>query len=332
MAKKVVITDYQYDDIHAEREIITGAGYELCDYQIKNHKELIHFVKDADAIITQYSDISAELIEELDHCEMIIKYGIGVNNIDCEAASKKGIYVCNVPDYGVEEVSDHAVTMILSLAKKLPVLMNSFRNDEWGYSSTVPLKRIQGSILGLIGFGRIPQLVAQKMKGFEVTVNVYDPYISGDTTQQAGVHLVDLETIFRESDFISVHVPLNNETKGLVNKHSFSMMKPEALIINTARGGVVDENDLIEALRSHVIAGAGVDVYETEPVKAGHPLLHMDQVIATPHCAWYSETAITTLQRKVAEEVVNVLGGNQPFHCVNRKELQGRAEKESQTT
>ena len=317
MGKKVVITDYQYENIDTERRIIKAGGCELYDYQIKKAEELIPVCRDADAIVTQYSDVSAEVIDSLDHCAMIIKYGIWVNNIDVDAATKKGIYVCNVPDYGVEEVSDHAVTMILALAKKLPVLTKALREGDWGYGSTVPLSRFCNSTVGLVGFGRIPQMVARKLRGFGVTLKVCDPYADEKFVREMGAEPADLDTLLAESDFISVHVPLTEETRGMIGEAEFERMKPTAFVVNTARGGVIDERSLIEALQCRRIAGAAVDVYEEEPVRADNPLLHMDNVIATPHCAWYSETAITTLQRKVAEEVVNVLQGNPPYHCLN---------------
>lgn len=318
---KVVITDYQYDNIDAERRIIGEAGFELKDYQVKDPEGLIPLVKDADAIVTQYSDVSRRVIEQLDHCKMIIKYGIGVNNIDTEAATERGIYVCNVPDYGVEEVSDHAVTMMLALGKKMKILEKAFREGDWGYSSTMPLYRLCDCTLGLVGFGRIPQLVAKKMGGIGLRILAYDPFIDQEKAAALGVTPTDLDTILRESDFISVHVPLNESTRHLIGEEGFRKMKKTAFVVNTARGGVIDEKALVEALLAGQIAGAGVDVYEEEPVKPDNPLLHMDNVIATPHCAWYSETAITALQRKVAEEVVNVLKGNEPFHCVNRELL-----------
>lgn len=321
---KVVITDYQYDDIAAERKIIVAAGLELFDYQYKNENDVIKIAKDADAIVTQYSNISRKVIEELDHCKMIIKYGIGVNNIDSEAATEKGIYVCNVPDYGVEEVSDHAVTMMLCLGKKIPILTKALRDGDWGYSTTMPLFRLKECTLGLVGFGRIPKLVAQKMAGFGMKIIAYDPFVTEETAQKQGVRMVSLDTVITESDFISVHIPLNEQTKHLINKNSFEKMKNTAFIVNTARGGIIKEADLIEALQAGKIAGAGIDVFEEEPVRRDNPLLHMDNVIATPHCAWYSETAITTLQRKVAEEVVNVLQGNKPFNCTNKEELNKR--------
>lgn len=315
---KAVITDYQYENIDQERSIICGAGFELEEFQVKEADKLIGLIDDADAVITQYSDINADVISHLKHCKMIIKYGIGVNNIDVEAATKKGIYVCNVPDYGIEEVSNHAVSMILSLSKKLPTITGALRNGDWGYSSIVPLYRFSESTVGLAGFGRIPQLVAKKLSGFGVRILAYDPYINEAAAKEFSVESVDFETLCRESDYISVHCPLTKDTEHMFNAKSFALMKPHAVIVNTARGPIICENDLIEALKKGIIAGAGLDVFESEPVAQENPLLHMDNVIATPHCAWYSLQSIDALQRKVAEEVVNVLKGNKPFNCVNR--------------
>ena len=318
---KVVITDYQYEDITQEKQIITSAGFELFEYQEKKPAALIPLVKDADAIITQYSEINETVIESLMHCKMIIKYGIGVNNIDVEAASKKGIYVCNVPDYGIDEVSNHALTFILTLSKKLKQEDMFFRNGNWGYSEIVPVFRFSGSTIGLMGFGRIPQLVARKLSGFGVNVIAYDPFCSASTFREYGVESVDFNTLCEKSDFISIHCPLTAETQHVFNKDAFSKMKKTACIINTARGPVVDENALIEALENGYIAGAALDVYESEPLNKESKLFSFENVILTPHCAWYSEEAISTLQRKVAEEVVNVLKGNVPLNCVNRKKV-----------
>lgn len=316
---KAVITDYQYETIETERNIIEEAGFELFDYHETNSEKLIPLVKDANAIITQYSDINKVVIDSLTDCKMIIKYGIGVNNIDCEAAGKKGIYVCNVPDYGVDEVSDHAVTMLLSLGKKLPLLQKSLRGGVWGYEEIIPIKRFTECTAGLIGFGRIPRLVCRKLQAFGMKILVYDPFVEEELISKEGAQKASVEEICKKSDFISVHCPLTKDTVHLIGEKEFGLMKPEACVINTARGGVIDERALITALKEKRISGAGVDVFETEPIQPTHPLLHMDNVIATPHSAWYSETAIKTLQRKVAEEVVNVLKGNEPFHCVNRQ-------------
>lgn len=314
---KAVITDYQYESVMTEREIIEGAGFTLEACQAKTQEALIAAVEDADAVITQYADINAEVIGCMKHAKMIIKYGIGVNNIDCEAASRKGIYVCNVPDYGVDEVSDHAVAMILALGKKLPVVTDAFRHGDWGYSSTFPLFRLKECSAGLIGFGRIPRMVAAKLQAFGMKVFAFDPYVNEKEASAAGVEITSLEHILETCDFVSVHCPLTSDTRHMIGEKELSKMKESAFIINTARGGVIDEGALIKALKNKWIAGAAVDVFEKEPVSPEHELLHMPNVIATPHVAWYSETAIRTLQRKVALEVVNVLSGNKPFHCVN---------------
>lgn len=319
---KAVITDYQYENIDQEKKIFKDAGIELKEYQCKSPNELIGLIDDADAVITQYSDINAEVIEHLQHCKIIIKYGIGVNNIDVKAAAKKEIYVCNVPDYGVDEVSNHAITMILALSKKLPTITRALREGDWGYSSIVPLFRFSEAVIGLVGFGRIPQLVAKKLSGFGVKILAYDPYINQELAKEMGVIPVDFETLCKESDYISLHCPLTEETKHLFCLETFRKMKDTAVVVNTARGAIIKEEDLITALNEGLIAGAGLDVFENEPVLSDNPLLHMENVIATPHCAWYSLRAIDNVQRKAAEEVANVLLGNEPWNCVNRRELE----------
>lgn len=315
---KVVITDYEYPNVDQERKIITDFGAQLDACHLKTPEEIAAKVEDADAVIVQYADITKEIIARMKHCKIIIKYGIGVNNIDSDAAAAKKIYVCNVPDYGVDEVSNHAIAMLLALAKKLPIVTKTLKNGEWGYGSTVPLFRLQGSTLGLIGIGRIPSLIARKMSNFGMRILAFDPYVSKEEAKKRGAELADFETLCKKSDFISIHCPLTPSTTHIFNWETFKMMKKTAFIINTARGPVIEESALVEALKTGEIAGAGIDVYESEPIARDHPLLQMGQVIATPHCAWYSEEAITTLQRKVAEEVVNVLSGNRPFHCTNK--------------
>lgn len=315
---KVVITDFEYPNVDQEQEIITKFGAQLHACHLKTPQEIAAEVEDADAVIVQYANITKEIIAGMKHCKMIIKYGIGVNNIDSEAAAAKGIYVCNVPDYGVDEVSNHAIAMLMALAKKLPAVTRALKNGEWGYGPTVPLFRLDGSTLGLVGIGRIPSLVAHKMSNFGMKILAFDPYVSAEEAEKRGAELVDFETLCKKSDFISIHCPLTPSTTRIFNREAFGMMKKTAFLINTARGPVIDENELVEALETGEIAGAGLDVFESEPIGKTNKLLQMDQVIATPHCAWYSEEAISTLQRKVAEEVVNVLSGNRPFHCTNK--------------
>lgn len=318
---KVVVTDYEFEHAEVERALVEGAGFDFYEYQIKDPDELIPIVKDADAIMTQYSDVNEKVIDSLEHCRMIIRYGIGYNNIDVDAATKRGIIVCNVPDYSVEEVSDHTVAMILALARKLKNVDGALQNGSWGYRNALPLKRFADSTVGFVGFGRIAQAVARKLAGFRVKTLAYDPYMKPEVIESFGAVPASLETVLKESDYVSIHSPLTKGTHHMIGKNELALMKPTACIVNTARGGVLDEEALIEALEAGKLGGLGLDSYEVEPISSDSPFLHRDNVIVTSHAAWYSETAIADLQRKTAEEVVNVLQGNMPFSCVNKSVL-----------
>ncbi|SHE80756.1 C-terminal binding protein [Alkalibacter saccharofermentans] len=317
VGKKVVITDYQYENVDNERKIVEEAGFALEVYNSKEKSDVISAVREADAVIVQYADIDEEVISHMEKCKVIIKYGIGFNNIDTKAASQKGIYVCNVPDYGIDEVANHAIAMIMALAKKLITIDGALKKGDWSYDSIIPLYRMAGSTLGLVGLGRIPMSVAKKMKGFDMEILAYDPFVDKKLAEENGVKLVDFDTLCTKSDFISVHCPLNDDTLHLFNKDVFDKMKETAYIINTARGPVINEADLIEALKAKKIAGAGLDVFEVEPITKDNELLNLDNVIATPHIAWYSEQAINSVQSKAAIEAVNVISGNKPLNPVN---------------
>ena len=321
---KVVITDYEYENVEKERKIVEEAGFIFRAYQCRNEEELIQACKEADAVIVQYCEITERVIAAMEHCKMIVKYGIGVNNIDTEAASQKGIYVCNVPDYGVDEVSNHAITMILALSKKLLKINNSLKNGIWGYQTAEPLFRMAGKTLGLIGLGRIPSAVAQKMRGFDLRILAYDPFISAEEGRRRGAEMTSFETLISESDYISIHCPLTEETTHLFRESVFKKMKKTAILINTARGPIVDEKALAAAVQTGEIAGAGLDVFEQEPIDKNHLLLHLENVICTPHCAWYSEEAVDAVQRKAALEAVNVLQGNPPWNAVNKNAVEKR--------
>lgn len=315
---KVVITDYEYQSIDTERAILEEAGYELKACHLKTSEEIIEEVKDAEAIIVQYAEITREIIQHMERAKLIVRYGIGVNNIDERAAAEKGIYVCNVPDYGVEEVANHAVMLILALAKKVIPLDKSIKEGKWDYNLAVPEYRISECKLGLIGFGRIPQAVAKRLGAFGMGLMTYDPYLDSKKAEVLGVKMVDYSELLEKSDFISVHCPLTEDTYHMIGMQELKAMKKSAFLVNTARGGIIDEKALVFALKKGIIAGAGLDVFEKEPIDFSNELLNLPNCITTPHCAWYSETAISNLKRMVAEEVVNVLGGNKPFHCVNK--------------
>lgn len=317
---KVVITDYEYPDVEQERRIIEDAGHTLLARRTSKPEEIITAAQDADAVITQYCVIDENIISHLRRCRVIIKYGIGINNIDADAAAKRGIYVCNVPDYGVDEVSNHAIALYFALNRKLFALSEALRGGDWGYGAAVPLHRIAGSTLGLIGFGRIPQAVARKMRGFDVRILAYDPFCPAERMQEAGVIKAELPQLLEQADSVSIHCPSTPETRHMFCADAFRAMKRSAFLINTARGDIIDETALIDALRSGEIAGAGLDVFAHEPVSFDSPLLHMPNVIATPHSAWYTEESVRALQRSAAEEAVRVIGGGAPLHPCNRPE------------
>lgn len=315
---KVLFTDYQYESIDQELKILSETGAQIIDLQKDKSLTLPDAVRTADAIIVQYAEITADLIGKMEQCKMIVKYGIGVNNIDVAAATEKGIYVCNVPDYGIDEVSNSAVAMMLALHRKLPASRAALRNNDWSYNSMLPIKRLAGSTLGLVGLGRIPAMVAKKMQGFGLDIIAYDPYIDSARADELNVKLVDFETLYTCSDIISIHCALTDETRHMFNAAVFKRMRKNAILINTARGPVIKEQDLIEALRAGDIAGAGLDTFESEPIDAHNPLLQMENVICTPHVAWYSEDAIKNVQRSAAEEAARVITGNNPLNPVNK--------------
>ncbi len=307
---KVVITDYEYPNVDSERRIVEGFGATLRDCQCKSEAELIEETRDADAVIVQYCRITRQVIEKMEHCRLIIKYGIGVDNIDLKAAREHGIDVANVPAYGVEEVANHAMAFLLSTARAIPFLTAQLKEGIWGAGSLGKLQRLSTCCLGLWGFGRIPKAVCKRALSFGMRVIAYDPYLTPEQIRAEGAEAVGREELIAESDYLSLHCHLNAETRHMVNIDVFKKMKNTAYLINIARGGIVCQEDLIRALQDGLIAGAALDVFETEPLPADSPLLSMPNVIATSHMAWYSEQALADVQRMAAEEVVHVLAGN----------------------
>ncbi|WP_422124417.1 C-terminal binding protein [Planococcus sp. X10-3] len=315
---KVVVTDYEYSTFAPEEAVLDKLGIKLTFEQCKTEEDVIAACKDADALINQYAPITRNVIEQLDNCKVISRYGVGFNTIDVDAATEKGIIVGNVTDYCLDEVSNHAMALLLSLARKVTLLNDAVKNGNWDFKVAVPIYRLQGKTLGLVGFGNIPQTVARKAKAFDLNVIAYDPFVAPEVAAAQGVQLVTLDELCERSDYLSVHVPLNAHTEGMISRKEFAMMKKEAFIINTARGPIIDEQALIEALQAGEIAGAGLDVLETEPIAADNPLLAMNNVILNPHSAFYSVEAETELKRKTAENVADVLSGYYPTYLVNR--------------
>lgn len=314
---KVVISDYYYKNLDQEKAILASVDAELLSYHCKTEDEVIQAAADCDALICQFAPITRRVIESLRRCKVIVRYAIGVDNIDLKAAEECGIIVCNVPDYSIDEVSNHVIALLLDCCKKLTYMAGQTKLGNTSYTMIEPLSRMEGRTLGLMGFGRIARVVARKMSGFGLNIIAYDPMMDTAAAQQLNVSPVSFQELLAQSDYISIHCPLTQETHHLFDRQIFEQMKPTVIFINTARGAIVKEEDMVAFLREHEFAMAGIDVTETEPVPTDHPLLKLNNAVVTPHVAWYSVESVLSLQRKVAEEIAGVLSGQPPRHPVN---------------
>ncbi|MDR7464042.1 MAG: C-terminal binding protein [Armatimonadota bacterium] len=313
----VLVTDYVFPSLEVERAVLRAAGAELVAMQAGSEAELAEAVGNADGLLVCYAPVTRRVIERAQRCRVIARYGIGVDNVDVDAATERGIVVTNVPDYCIEEVSDHALALLLACARKVAFLDRGVRAGRWEARDAVPIRRLRGQVLGLVGFGKIPRLLAAKARALGLTVLAYDPYLDAATCEAYGARQVELGELLARADFVSVHAPLTPQTRGLIGEAELRRMKPTAYLINTARGPIVHEAALLQALQEGWIAGAALDVLESEPPPAGHPLLQAPQVVLTPHVAFYSEESLQELQRKAAEEVARVLTGQPPRYPVN---------------
>ncbi|TFB24447.1 C-terminal binding protein [Filobacillus milosensis] len=315
---KVVVTDYNYDTFEPEKEVFNKMGIELNFEQCQTEDDVIEKCRDADALLNQYAPISRRVIENLDNLKVVARYGIGVNTVDLEAATENGVAVGNVTDYCLDEVSDHAMALLLSSVRKVTQLNNDVKDGNWDFKIAKPVYRLRGRTLGLVGFGNIPQTLTTKAQAFGLNVIAYDPFVPKEVADELSVRLVEIDELYEQSDYVSVHLPLNNKTEKMINLDAFKKMKKETFIINTSRGPVIDEEGLIEALQTNEIAGAGLDVLEQEPIDADSPLLKMDQVLINPHAAFYSVEAEAELKRKTAQNAADVLSGYFPDYLVNK--------------
>jgi D-3-phosphoglycerate dehydrogenase len=272
--------------------------------------------RDADAILVTYAKLPGELLRQLTRCKAIGRFGLGVDNIDTKTAAELGIVVTYVPDYCMHEVSDHAMALLLALARKIPFSNKLVQSGRWEMPAVAPLRRLAGQVLGLIGFGNIPRALAPKAKAFGFEVIVHDPYAGKDVFAAGAVEAVSLEALLARSDAISVHAPLTSATRGLIDAAAFARMKKGAVIVNTARGPLIDEPALLAALDSGHLGGAALDVVATEPLPKDSPLIGRDNVILTPHTAFYSVEALEELQTKCATDVASVLSGKPPVYPV----------------
>lgn len=324
MNKKVVVTDYTFPSLDQEKSVLVPIGCEFVATQCVTEQDLIRACKDADAILNQYIPLTRNVLAELKDCKIIVRYGIGVDNVDVTAASEFGIMVVNVPDYGIQEVADHTLSLLLASVRKIPQIHAQVRQGIWENAPLRPIMGLRDKQVGLLGFGNIAKEVAKRLQGFHMQVSAYDPYVDEKIFEQHGVKKLDWEALLAQSDMVCVHLPLNEQTKYFIRKETLALMKPTAFLVNTSRGAIVHSEDLAVALQTGVIAGAALDVLEVEPIPSSHPLLRLSNCLLTSHTAWYSEDSMLRLQQYAALEIRRMFEGESPRHVVNRKELQAR--------
>jgi D-3-phosphoglycerate dehydrogenase len=304
---KIVITDHRFKDVEQERRAVEAAGGELVVGQATEEQQAAQLCEDADGVLTARAPITKRVIEAMTRCRIIVRYGIGVETVDIAAATERGIMVANVPDYCVDEVSDHALTLLLMLSRQMIPSIALAREEKWLIAKMPAMHRVRGRICGLVGCGQIGSLLAGKVRALGMQVMIYDPYLSESRCREMGAELVSFERVLAESDFISLHAPLNEQTRNLFGEAAFAKIKRTAFLINTARGGLIDEAALIAALDAETIAGAGLDVVESEtaitPVRMA--LVNHPKIVVTAHTAWLSEEARASLQAKAVAQVVN---------------------------
>jgi D-3-phosphoglycerate dehydrogenase len=312
----IAVTDSPFPSLDPAKAALARVDPELRMAKSASAEDILAAARDADAILVTYAKLPGELLRQLTRCKAIGRFGLGVDNIDIPAAAALGISVTYVPDYCMQEVSDHAMALLLATARKVPLSNKLVQSGRWEVPPIVPIHRLSGRVLGLVGFGNIPRALAPKARAFGLRVVTHDPYVSPDVLSAAGVDGVSFDRLLEISDFVSIHAPLMPATRGLFNADVFHKMKKGAVLINTARGPLVDEAALIAALDTGQLGGAALDVVTTEPLTKDSKLLGRDNVILTPHTAFYSVEALEELQTKCAADVARVLSGEQPVYPV----------------
>lgn len=320
---KVVICDHIFPDIEQEKKALACVpDLELIDANCTTREEVMAACADADAVLNQYNYLTDEVLASFRKCQVIATYGIGLDKIDVDAASRRGIYVCNSPDYNKSEVADHIVAMTIALSRHLKDFDQRIRRGEYPvpYDWMKPVRPSRQTV-GFVGFGKIARQAAEKLHvAFGMRVICYDPFLTAEQVAEAGGQKMELEELLRESDYLSINVSLLPSTRNLIGERELAQMKPTAFLINCSRGGIVNEEALAAALKNGNLAGAGLDTFTHEPLSKDDPLCQLDNVILTPHAAWYTVDAMQELQRVAAQQVALVLTGQTPTRCVNYEE------------
>ncbi|MBI5577714.1 MAG: C-terminal binding protein [Deltaproteobacteria bacterium] len=317
----VVVVSLGYESYAIESEILRAVDAELilAPRNCLTEEEVVAAASDADAILVREAPVSARVIDALTRCKAIVRYGVGVDNIDLEHARRRGIYVANLPGYGTEEVSDHAAALLLACIRRLHTRDANLRQGRFEADIQEPIFRTTGKTLGLIGYGQIGRALHRKWKGFlPQRVLIFDPFAQPEIIRENGAEAAALDTLFAESDYISLHAPLTLQTRHIINAANLGKMKPTAILVNTARGDLIDEKALAKALSEGRLAAAGLDVFEQEPLASDHPFISLSNVVLSGHVGWYSKDAVRELQTRGAQEIVRVLSGGVPQCWVNR--------------
>jgi len=319
---KVAVTDFGIEEIDVEKRILEPLGCEvvgpLRPPESKNEQKLSELVKDADYVITQFSPVTAAVVGAMQKSRIIVRYGIGVDNVDLKVAAAKNIPVCNVPDYCIDEVADSAMAMILDLVRKISAHAFLIRSGKWELA--VPLKELfvlNEMTVGIVGFGRIGRAVAARLKPFRAKVVVFDPVVDAAAVKAEGCTPVSFDELLQTSDLVTLHCPSNDKTKQMMNAETFGKMKKGAMLVNTSRGTLVKTDDLVAALESGQISAAAVDVTDPEPINMDSPLVKMDNVIINPHLASASPGAVFKLRTSVANIVAMAIKGRKLPNIVN---------------
>ena len=318
---RVMVTDDRFGSYREEEAVLVEIGARLEVLQLATEEEAISALSGADGILVNLFPLTARLIDSLPRCRVISRYGVGYDNVDVAAATRKRIWVTRVPDYCIEEVCDQTIALLFGCVRKVAFKDRKVREGMWNLHRAQPTHRVAGKSLGLIGFGAIGRRLFRRTAelGLE-RVLVFDPYVDPALIRTAGALPVALETLLAESDFVSIHAPLTAETTGMIGPREIGLMKPTAILINTARGPIVQETALAAALTAGRLGGAGLDVYEREPLPVESPLLALDNVILSDHASWFSEESIVELKSKAARNVAAVLSGGRPAYPVNAVE------------
>ena len=318
---RVILIEHGYSTVEYERRIITEAGGEFIDAESLPLSEALRLCEDADAILCRRLEVSAGMIQKFRRCKILVRYGVGTDNVDVNAATAAGIIVGHVPSYCIDEVSTHAIALLLASIRKVVVTHGKMQSGAWDVHRADPIYRMSGRTLGLIGLGKIGGAVARKLQNWNLQILATDPYVEPDRAEFLGVQLVGLEVLLRKSDYVSLHCPLLPETRHLIKSETLALMKPGAILINTSRGTVVDSASLLQALAVGKLGGAGLDVFEEEPLPATSPFRRHPAVIVTDHTAWYSEESQVQLQQTAAQEIVRVCTGGLPLAVANPEVL-----------